>query len=147
MTSVRDATALDELQHLNSLVFDRDGLRFCGCGNPDEAYALVRDLLALAPFFDHRPEVRNRIGGGPGVEMLVLYSLDGAGLIEHGTGIGGSWLTPKGRHYLDLMQRHEWEEIEDDEVFLQHDGQPCETVKCRHWLAAHGGREAEGSDD
>lgn len=136
MTNARTALELDELQHLNSLVFDRDGLRFCGCGNPDAAYALVRDLLSLAPFFDHPSEVRERIGG-PGVEDLVLYSLDGAGLIEHGTGIGGSWLTAKGRHYLALMRRYEWDDIEDEEIGLAHDGEPCETVKCLHWRAAH----------
>lgn len=137
MADQHDATAIDELQHLSSLLFDAGGLRFCGCGNPDDAYNLVRDLLSLAPFFDHRTEVQERIGGGPGVEDLVLYSLDGAGLLEHGTGIGGSWLTAKGRHYLSLMQRHEYEEIEGDEVFLPHDGEPCETVKCLHWQAAH----------
>lgn len=139
MADQDDAVRADELQHLNSLVYDRGGLRFCGCGNPDDAYALVRDLLALAPFFDHRTEVRERIGGGPGVEMLVLYALDGAGLIEHGTGIGGSWLTAKGRHYLSLMRRYEWEDIEDEEVCLPHDGEPCETVKCRHWRASQEG--------
>lgn len=146
MTDQRTALALDELQHLGSLIFGRDGLRFCGCGNPEDAYALVRDLLALAPFYDHQAEVRERIGGGPGVEMLVLYALDGAGLIEHGTGIGGSWLTAKGRHYLALMLRHEWEDIDDDETGLPHDGQPCETVKCEHWLASRTGYETEVRD-
>jgi hypothetical protein len=140
MADPRDATATDELQHLNSLLFDRDGLRFCGCGNPDDAYALVRDLLSLAPFYDHRKEVQARIGGGPGVEDMVLYALDGAGLTEHGTGIGGSWLIPKGRHYLALMRRYEYEDIDDDETGLPHDGEPCETVKCLHWRAAHDAR-------
>lgn len=137
MADVRDATALDEIQHLNNLLYDRDGLRFCGCGNPDDAYNLVRDLLSLAPFFDHRAEVRERIGGGPGVEDMVLYALDGAGLIEHGTGIGGSWLTAKGRHYLTLMRRYEYEDVDAEGIGLAHDGEPCETVKCLHWQAAH----------
>lgn len=146
MADQHGETALDELRHLNSLFFDEGGLGFCGCGNPDDAYALVRDLLSLAPFYEHRAEVRERIGGGTGTEMLVLYLLDGAGLTEHGTGIGGSWLTAKGSHYLALMQRYEWEDIDDDEVCLPHDGQPCETVKCAHWQASRTGYESEVRD-
>jgi hypothetical protein len=101
-----------------------------------EAWRQIGDLLALAPFYDHRAAVRTRIGGGPGVEDMVLYALDGAGLIEHGGGIGGSWLTAKGRHYLSLMRRYEWEDIEDEETGVPHDGEPCETVRCRHWQAS-----------
>lgn len=35
------------IQHLNQIFYMDLGL--CGCGNPDDAYELVRDLLALCP--------------------------------------------------------------------------------------------------
>jgi hypothetical protein len=139
---VSDTEALDDLQHLYKLFYD--DLKVCGCGNPEEVYALVRDLLALAPFYQHPAEVAERIGvsaedyasGGLGAYYMVLHALDAADLIEHGGGIGGSWLTHKGTRYLELMKRHEWEDLDDTDgygssVGYPHDGNGC-LPGCRH---------------
>lgn len=127
-------TAQDEREHLYRLLFTRDGLRLCGCGDSEGAYDLVREILALTPFYDNREKLEALCP--PAALHIVLSCLDGAGLIEHGGAIGGSWLTPKGSHYLDLMQRHELDDSED--VGLPHGGEDCAAMKCRHWKAAEG---------
>lgn len=129
------ASCNDDLCHLYALLYG--DLRFCGCGNPEQVYGLVRDLLGLAPFYDNPDLVRERVGGPSpedhGPYYLVLYVLDHAGLISHGGSIGGSWLTPKGEHYLGLMRRYEHGLL--DEAGYPHDGGRC-TEDCRHWQAA-----------
>lgn len=108
----------DELSHLNYLFFSSGELGFCGCGCPDDAYALVRGILGLAPFFENGEsgtsngqKVRDLLGGSEGAFYLVLYALDRVDLLEHGTSIGRSWLTAKGAHYLALMRKHEWDAV------------------------------------
>jgi hypothetical protein len=71
------------------------GLGLCGCGNPEEGFTLVRDLLDLAPFYDNWEAAYQRIGS-PGAHQIVLAMLTNADLLSHGGSIGGSWLTPKG---------------------------------------------------
>ena len=139
---VSDAETLDDLQHLYKLFCD--DLRTCGCGNPEQVYALVRDLLELAPFHQHPEKIAERIGasaedyrnGDLGAYYMVLYVLDDARLIEHGGGVGGSWLTDKGTRYLELMRRHEWDDFSDTDGYgssagYPHGGKDCPT-DCRH---------------
>jgi len=121
----------EDLSHLYQL-FCAD-LDMCACGNPEDGYALVRDLLALAPFYDHPAEVRDLIGGHDGAYHLVLSLLDHAGLTEHGSSIGGSWITKKGTHYLDLMRRYEYEDM--DQAGYPHDGKGCPD-DCPHAVAS-----------
>ena len=122
----------DDLEHLYQLI--STDLKFCGCGDPEAVYNLVRDLLGL--FDKHTEELRkvkpglgtwsgaydeaqkvsqqiiDRIGGGDGVYYAVLYWLDGSGLLEHGGSVGGSWLALKGKHYLGLMRLHDYRDME-----------------------------------
>ncbi|PSK57055.1 hypothetical protein B0E38_02586 [Streptomyces sp. 111WW2] len=115
------------LQHINGLFYMDLGL--CGCGSPDDAFDLIRDLLKLAPFYDHRTEVVALIGDGA-ASHIILSTLDTADLIEHGGSIHGSWLTDKGQWYLNaLTSVDDWEQIRD--VGLPHDGRKC-TDTC--WL-------------
>ena len=148
----------DDLDHLYQLTHD---LGFCGCGDPESVYNLVRDLLALfeekwsdkakqndAHWREVSQQITDRIGGGEGVYYAVLYFTDRAGLIEHGGSIGGSWLTAKGKHYLGLMRLHEYADMEGPGGlacgFPHHDqdkpwDDPSQGVcgpGCRHWEAS-----------
>ena len=111
------------LQHINKLLYMDLGL--CGCGLPEEAFDLVRDLLGLAPFYqseDVRDQVAALCGTGPARHM-ALSMLTNADLLEHGGGIDGSWLTDKGRWYLGALRTvDDWDEIA---VGLPHDGGEC----------------------
>jgi len=108
------------LQHVNGLFYTDLGL--CGCGDPYAAFDLVRDLLRLAPYFEHRTEVVALIGDGPAAH-IILSSLDHADLLEHGGSIHGSWLTDKGEWYLKALNTVKvWDDID---VGLPHDGNAC----------------------
>lgn len=140
-------TCADDLSHLYEAVYGREGLAFCGCGSPEDAYELVRDILRLAPFYEgwkdgtpNRAKVRELLGRTDAVFYLVLYQLDRAGLIEHGGGIGASWLTQKGVHVLALMESAEESDL--DEAGFPHDGQGC-TPQCRHWQACRSSYQRE----
>lgn len=122
-----------ERQHLYALFAGSEGLGFCGCGCPDDAYAFIRDMLALAPFYEHRAAVQELTGEK--AHYFVLYALDRAGLLEHGSNIRGSWLTAKGTHYLALMRRWEWDDFAAA-GFPHHDDDGDCGPGCPHWEAA-----------
>lgn len=89
-------------EHLYKVIAD---LPLCGCGIPEPAYQLVVDLLKVTPFYDHREQVASLAGSETeGAHLLVLGALDHAGLIEHGSSIGGSWITPKGKWFLQAVE-------------------------------------------
>lgn len=103
----------DECEHLNRLFYS--DLALCGCGNPEASYDLVRGLLVLAPFYERYKEVRDFFGDAPaseGAYHMVLSLMTHAGLIEHGGTAGGSWATEKGKRYLELMQRHSFDDMD-----------------------------------
>ena len=117
------------IQHLNSIFYVDLGL--CGCGNPDDAYELVRDLLALCPLYeDQRWRQAETLTSGGAVHHIVMSTLDTAGLIEHGSSINGSWLTPKGTWFLNAARAVPFDDL--DEAGLPHDGASC-TGQC--WTA------------
>lgn len=88
---------------------DRPALRrfldewpFCGCGNPENAAKALLRLLCLHPLYEHGADLDTWIPDD-GVQYLLLYALDGAGLTEHGGVIRGAWLTPKGEAVRDAL--------------------------------------------
>lgn len=126
----------DERCHLYALFCGSDGFGFCGCGCPEDAYALVRAVLELCPLFDHRAEVAALLGDS-GIHYFVLYAIDRTGLIEHGSSVGGSWLTAKGKHYLPLMRKYEWDELGDAGHPHSDEGADGDCGPgCPHWEAS-----------
>lgn len=114
------------LEHLYVLFYDdAQGLGLCGCGNPESAYDLVRDLLGLAPFYeDSRWKAAESLTGNiPGAHHIVLGAMERAGLIEHGTSLRGVWLTEKGKWCLAAMRATEFDDL--DQQGYPHDGKPC----------------------
>lgn len=91
--------------------------RFCGCGEPDAAAAALLKLLRLHPLFEHRPEFERWIPD-EGVQNLLLYQLDEAGVTEHGGTVGGGWLTEFG---ITIREALAVEESDDfDTLFVMH---------------------------
>ncbi len=94
-------------------------LKFCGCGDPVEAHKFAIEALSC---FD-----RDKVGFAPGtgidaIEELVsrnpsaaayfiAYTLDKMNLTEHGGSVGGSWLTERGKQFLEVGPMSE----EDDQ--------------------------------
>lgn len=110
-------------------------LSLCGCGTPEDAYELVRDILTLIAD-DERgwPPLVRTLLGGPGVYHVVMSALDEAELVGHGMSIDGAWLTDKGRWYVAALRTIEsWDAFED--VGYPHNGEAC-TDAC--WRAPTG---------
>jgi hypothetical protein len=120
------AANLDEnaAQHACLLFYGELGM--CGCGNPEDAYRLIRDILDLTPFYegDNWQKV-NELIGSPTVVHIVVSMLNNADLIEHGTIIDGSWLTKKGKYFRDVLRAVPWEQADSDEIGYPHNGEPC----------------------
>lgn len=119
-------TTESELQHAFRLFFS--DLDLCGCGEPEQSFMVVFRILISTP----RPGGEDAFNAGRyswlgtyavGVSQVILSMLTTADLVEHGTGIGGSWLTPKGTYYRAVLGR-----LNVDEVMgagLPHDGDEC----------------------
>lgn len=133
-----------DLTHLYRLLYEDIG--FCGCGDPESAYDTIGMILALIRCKWEDPEkqehahwkacgelIRDQTGTTDGAFYLVLYALDHAGLLEHGGSVGGSWLTRKGSHYLDLMNTYTFGEV-DGASYYPHHGEPC-GPGCKDWEA------------
>lgn len=111
------------LEHAYPLFYD--DLSLCGCGTPEAAYELVRDILTLIAD-DERgwPPLVKTLLGSPGAYHMVMSALDEAELTGHGSSIDGSWLTDKGRWYAAALRTIEnWDALEG--VGYPHDGTDC----------------------
>jgi hypothetical protein len=112
-------------EHAYKLFYEDLGL--CGCGIPEAAYELVRDVLVLVADDEDRhgwaPLVKTLLGS-PGAYHLIMSSLDEADLIDHGSSIDGAWLTDKGRWYASTLRMIEdWDAF--DEAGYPHEGANC----------------------
>lgn len=69
-----------------------DFLGFCGCGDPEATAAwLLAELKVL------------RYPDTP-AEWFIAYQFDNLGLTEHGTSVGASWLTDKGKEVVRRLE-------------------------------------------
>lgn len=89
---------------------------FCGCGLPESAWEIVLRLLG---YFGTPHEDRN-LDEFRDEDYLAAYVIDHCGLIEHGTSIGGSWLTDDGKEALRFLRKHgvEWGDLPGAEEFV-----------------------------
>lgn len=76
-----------------------DIIHSCGCGSPSTAIKYVADILQTIQDKDYK-EVE-AFFKSEGEFYFVLYNLDHLRFTEHGTSIGFSWLTDKGKKFLE----------------------------------------------
>lgn len=110
--------------------FYYDLLNWCGCGNPYVALTVVRDYLSLVNYFaeqkveesqsythkDYEDECAychkkfgcKTIYDNP-LLLCLAYTMDDKNLTEHGSAIGGAWLTEMGEMFLALLRTDEFE--------------------------------------
>lgn len=78
----------------------------CGCGNPEDAHRLIHQILSLAPLHtDDSWQKARELIGSDGAFQIVLSALNDANLMEHGTTVGGSWLTDRGKWFLWAVEQ------------------------------------------
>jgi hypothetical protein len=135
-----------DLTHLYRLLYGDIG--FCGCGDPGSAYDTIGMILALIDLKWKDPEktdhahwkacselIQQQAGTSGGAFNLVMYILDRAGLLEHGSSVRGAWLTKRGKHCLHLMNAYSFDEVEGA-GYYPHGGDPC-GPGCRDWEASY----------
>lgn len=76
---------------------------FCGCGIPEENVLYILECLEAInrnAAYDEMPA----ICGSNKAYYFMLYWLSKEGLTEHGGGVGGSWLSEKGKNLMDALK-------------------------------------------
>lgn len=100
-----------------------EGLGFCGCGCPEEFVRLLRETLRLydrngdspAESYEEREKRLDALLPEP-FRQIWLYWLSTTciGLLEHGGGVGGSWLTDKGKEVYAALKQYGDDVFDDD---------------------------------
>lgn len=84
-------------------------LNWCGCGAPALALKTVRDYLNVTSNmydnYENRCKMRKQLFGvntvyDNGLLLCLAYTLNAAELTEHGSSVGGAWLTEEGEMFL-----------------------------------------------
>lgn len=103
-------------------------LDFCGCGRPDCTLEFIKKLLnIIKQKTDRRSEPNYNCDESwdkhqnnlietfefkaekelsdiqDGIVQFVMYYLDRIGVLEHGGGIGGAWLSDYGKELLEIL--------------------------------------------
>lgn len=93
-------------------VFRYEVLKWCGCGTPEVADELVRNFLRInvSDNLNNRHSQMESLFGTSNIydNTLLLcfaYTMDAAGLTEHGSGIGGAWTSDRGKIYLWILDK------------------------------------------
>jgi len=87
-----------EINHIFS-----DQLHVCGCGRPETTVILIKAILECMPLYDNRAKFEKLVPD-EGAQHLILGLMTEADLIEHGGGIGGSWMRDEGKALLKSLQ-------------------------------------------
>lgn len=94
----------------------RSQWNFCNCGGPEETMRYIGRVLdekmAIFQGGEKQPmstderwaEHKKLLPFDSDRAWLVHYFLDSQGLTEHGGGVGGAWLTGKGRRLLEAIK-------------------------------------------
>lgn len=116
---------IDELMDF----FSYEIMDMCGCGCPEDTHDVIRRILNIRKDRFEKDikydEVQERYKEELhldtqdslhyGALQFILYMLDSNGILEHGSSIGGCWLTELGKMYLDVLNAwHEREEREEN---------------------------------
>lgn len=90
-----------------------DGVPNCGCGDPDRTLFKVLDALNLCTIDgleERKTFTQEKFGvdyvTDDGLVQLLFYVLDDREFIQHGGGVGYSWLTDAGRVFRALLSMY-----------------------------------------
>ena len=92
----------------------------CGCGLPFETWEQVYRYLNVLICIENEQwdeldkRSRSFYKQNYGLAQFMAYILDDKEYTEHGSGIGGAWLTDKGKDLLAILDTYVNEEIESD---------------------------------
>lgn len=88
---------------------------FCGCGDPDYQLEKIYQVLKIMKLGESNRDAYKAIYDTNEYD-IYLYLLDKHEFTEHGSSIGGSWLTEKGTALLYVLRHILEHDIEDAEL-------------------------------
>lgn len=92
-------------------LFRYEILNWCGCGDVEGSDNTVMYFLKMCNCWgNERSQIMEEHFGVESIydNMLLLclaYTMDAAELTEHGSGIGGAWLTDRGKIFLWVLEK------------------------------------------
>lgn len=116
-----EESLIDELMSF----FSFDVMYMCSCGCPEDTYEIIRKILNIRNDWSTDKikfdEIKKRymedlhIDANDslhyGVLQFILYMLDEKEILEHGSSIGGCWITDLGKMYLTVLNA--WHDREE----------------------------------
>lgn len=82
-----------------------DQIQMCGCGTVEHKWPLLLAMLERAEDHKTRGYFYDAMGDiPPRAVEFIAHAMDGWGLLEHGTSIGGAWLTQDGSEVLAFLR-------------------------------------------
>lgn len=111
--------------------FSYEIMGLCGCGSPENTHKVIRSVLNIRNDWMNRDiqydGVKKRYCSDLHIDLsddinygmlqYILYDLNDREILEHGSGVGGSWLTNLGKMYLDVLNawyEREYKEKKDE---------------------------------
>ena len=113
--------------------FYYEDLGFCGCGNPASILCTIKDFLNVIDAYfkdkiDYKEKERRlslallndgdyeieEIKVNRGAELIILNVLNNCDVLEHGSGIGSSWLTLYGEEVLEHLNNLNYKDLEGE---------------------------------
>ena len=98
---------------VESFLLSPDGVPNCGCGDPDSTFRVVLDALNLCAIKgteERKTYTQEKFGvdyvTNDGLVQLLFYVLEEKAFIQHGGGVGYSWLSDAGKVFRALLHLH-----------------------------------------
>ena len=112
----------DFKMNVDLLAFFYNEFGACGCSELDEMINTVIKILAWAEADpDDKPLYSTLIKDDLGAFYIIAGILDKLEFIEHGTSIRFSWITEKGKEFLDSLRNKNINDIENAEGYAYDD--------------------------
>lgn len=88
-----------------AMYYDQTGL--CGCGCPEDVHKFLIDCMSAIrddsdSIIDYKKVMEIITADPETVAEFVLHFLDSRELTEHGSSVYGSWLTDRGKQFLEI---------------------------------------------
>lgn len=101
----------ESCEGLESAINSYYEINFCGCGDRLSALEILYKTLNYCERWKDEKDVytewliKNVFNENEGVAYFILYTIENLGFTGHGSSVGGSWLTDKGKMlYNDLKE-------------------------------------------
>jgi len=91
--------------------FWNEHMNLCSCGTPEDCKNVICEYLIILNKWTSNTKIPKDFKTSFGVDsiydnpftLFLAYAIDSYGFTEHGSSIGGAWITDLGRMYIDVL--------------------------------------------